>query len=318
MTRTVDILFTTFSYGGNGGMKSEHPDVRDWLIQTIPKAHKDKRIDRVALKDFADTPITMTRNLAVATARKGDYDVLVMIDSDMSPDLLAGHPAAKPFFDSSFNYLYERMENGEHVAIGAPYGGPPPVENSYVFRWGTHQSDHPDDTDIKLDQFTREEAATHSGIEPVAALPTGLIMWDMKVFELTEPETKEDTPWFYYEYSDKYETEKHSTEDVTATRDISLMGTTKWGYSPIMVNWDAWAGHWKPKCVGKPSLMTPEAAGRQFEKASKRLSGNVSEEFKHVDFTGSFGNDGFSGREGLREVRGSEDAGRLPQGANRV
>jgi hypothetical protein len=23
----------------------------------------------------------------------------------------------------------------------------------------------------------------------------------------------------------------------------------------VFCNWDAWAGHWKPKCVGKPQIV---------------------------------------------------------------
>jgi len=34
-----------------------------------------------------------------------------------------------------------------------------------------------------------------------------------------------------------------------------LVGTQKLGYNPLFCNWDAWAGHWKPKCVGKPQFI---------------------------------------------------------------
>jgi hypothetical protein len=77
----------------------------------------------------------------------------------------------------------------------------------------------------------------------------------MRVFELTEPKKEGDKPWFYYEHPDIYQSQKASTEDVTMTRDVSLVGTQKLGYNPVFCNWDAWAGHWKPKCVGKPVVI---------------------------------------------------------------
>jgi hypothetical protein len=36
---------------------------------------------------------------------------------------------------------------------------------------------------------------------------------------------------------------------------LSLAGAQKLGYNPVYANWDAWAGHWKPKCVGKPQYV---------------------------------------------------------------
>jgi hypothetical protein len=77
----------------------------------------------------------------------------------------------------------------------------------------------------------------------------------MRCFDLTEPRCDSDKPWFYYEWADKYCAAKASTEDVTQTRDLSMVGTQKLGYSPVYCNWDAWAGHWKPKCVGKPQVL---------------------------------------------------------------
>ena len=90
MSMSYDVLICTFSYGGNGGMKSEHPDVRDWMLKNIPEIKSDERIDRVDVVDMAATPLTMMRNRAVLSARRGDYDLLLMIDSDMAPDLYLG------------------------------------------------------------------------------------------------------------------------------------------------------------------------------------------------------------------------------------
>lgn len=250
MLQKFNLGICTFSYGGNGGISSEVPDIREWMVPTVNELSRDERVDNIRIWNLADTPITMTRNRAVLMARQYSVDVLVMVDSDMKPDLYAGDPDAKPFMQSSFDFLVNHYAKGPCV-IGAPYCGPPPVENVYVFRWQNMQSLHAN-PDYQLESYDRHTAAKLAGIQECAALPTGLIMYDMRAFLLTEPKTKDDHPWFYYEWKDKYAAEKSSTEDVTMTRDLSLVGTQKLGYNPVYCNWDSWAGHWKPKCVGKP------------------------------------------------------------------
>jgi hypothetical protein len=250
MQQKFNVGIVTFSYGGNGGISSEVPDIREWMVPLVASASKDPRIDNIRIWNLADTPITMTRNRAVLQAREFGVDVLVMVDSDMKPDML---PDGKPFFQSSFDFLVEHYHKGPCV-IGAPYCGPPPVECVYVFRWNNMQSYNPN-PDFQLEMYDRHTAVKMAGIQECAALPTGLIMYDMRAFALTEPKTESDKPWFYYEWKDRFAAEKASTEDVTQTRDLSLVGTQKLGYNPVFCNWDAWAGHWKPKCVGKPQFL---------------------------------------------------------------
>ena len=253
MNQKFSVGFCTFSYGGNGGISSEVPDIREWMVPLVADLSKDSRIDQIRVWNLADTPITMTRNRAVLMAREYGVDVLVMIDSDMKPDLNAGQPGAKPFFHSSFDFLLSHYAKGP-VVIGAPYCGPPPQECVYVFRWQNMQSEHAN-PDYQLEMYDRHTGYGMNGIQECAALPTGLIMYDMRAFNVTEPRDENDKPWFYYEWTDKYAANKASTEDVTMTRDLSLVGTQKLGYNPVFCNWDAWAGHWKPKCVGKPAII---------------------------------------------------------------
>lgn len=257
MQQKFNVGFVTFSYGGNGGISSEVPNIREWIVPLVTELSRDPRIDNIRMWNLADTPITMTRNRAVLMAREFGVDCLVMIDSDMHPDLHAGAQDAKPFFQTSFDFFVKHYHKGPCV-IGAPYCGPPPVECVYVFRWTNMQSVNPG-PDFQLEMYDRHTAVKMAGIQECAALPTGLIMYDMRAFELTEPKTTEDKPWFYYEWKDHFCAEKASTEDVTMTRDLSLVGTQKLGYNPVYCNWDAWAGHWKPKCVGKPQVI--DAAG---------------------------------------------------------
>lgn len=308
--RKLDLLIATFPYSGNGGIHSQAEKVSEWVYRTVDKATRDPRIERVSTAAFSDTPITMTRNHAVQTARKGGIDLLLMVDSDMWPDkrLAEGDPTAKAFWDTSFDLLYEHWEKGPLV-IGAPYCGPPPRELAYVFQWANWESDQPNDN-ARLEMYQREQAALMTGIGECAALPTGLILFDVRAFELTTPEAKNEglvermlrpvqariergerlrveevenllqrtilekeaaeQSWFYYEWTDRYQTHKGSTEDVTATRDISLLGFAQYGYNPLRVNWDAWAGHFKVKCVDKPSLVTATEIGKKYLRAARK------------------------------------------------
>lgn len=261
MIQKFKVGFVTFSYGGNGGISSEVPDIREWMTPLVARLSRDERVESVRCWNLADTPITMTRNRAVLMARDFGIDCLIMVDSDMKPDINVGASGAKPFFDSSFDFFVQHYPTGPCV-IGAPYCGPPPHENVYVFRWTNHQSENPD-PDWQLESYDRSTAIKMAGIQPCAALPTGLIMYDIRCFKLTEPKTKEDHPWFYYEWKDKFAAEKASTEDVTQTRDLSLVGEQVLGYNPVFCNWDAWAGHWKPKCVGKPVTLDAKDISRK-------------------------------------------------------
>jgi|3_EtaG_2_1085321.scaffolds.fasta_scaffold00780_7 hypothetical protein len=247
--RKLNVLVCFPSYGGNGGIAAEHPDVRGWAMTTFQSILQDDRIESYSDVTENDTPITMVRNRFVEIGREQKADVLVMVDSDMRPDY---YPDAPKFWDTSFSFLHEHWEKGP-VVIGAPYCGPPPRpphdiwgENPYVFKW--QSTSNSDLVSANLEQYSRDEAANATGITNVAALPTGLIMYDMRVFDIIEK------PYFYYEYPDDGENGKMSTEDVTNTRDISMAGEEILGYNPLYCNWDAWAGHWKPWCVGKPTV----------------------------------------------------------------
>lgn len=263
MQQKFKVGIVTFSYGGNGGISSEVPDIREWMVPLVSNATRDERIESIRIWNLADTPITMTRNRAVLQARQAGIDVLVMVDSDMKPDL--GGPDALPFFPSSFDFLVNHYPKGPCV-IGVPYCGPPPNECVYVFRWNNRESLHPG-ADFQLEMYDRHSAVSLAGIQECAALPTGLIMYDMRCFALIEPKSENDKPWFYYEWKDIYASDKASTEDVTNTRDISLVGIQKLGYNPVYCNWDAWAGHWKPKCVGKPVVIDAKGVSAKLRQA---------------------------------------------------
>jgi hypothetical protein len=230
----------------------ECPDIADWLVSTVLQMKSDPTIGEILHARYDDTPIFMTRNRAVKDALAKHAEYILMIDSDMKPDLPL--PGSRPFWPHAWEFA--RKHHGP-CCVAAPYGGPPPHENVYVFKWATFQSDCPD-SNFKLEQFTREEAAYRSGFEGVGALPTGLILMDLRGFSFIKP------PWFQYEWEDEYQTHKASTEDCFTTRNLSLAGV------PQYVFWDAWAGHHKRKCVGRPTLISSDHVADNLKAALTR------------------------------------------------
>ena len=279
MIQKFNIAFAHFAYGGNGGISSETPDIREWQVPLVCELARDDRVGEIRIFNISDTPITMSRNQAIIKAREMGVDILVMVDSDMKPDMYAGQSGAKPFVQTGLDFIAQHYAKGP-VVIGAPYCGPPPAECVYVFRWQNQQSLNPN-PDFQLEMYDRHTAAKMGGIQECAALPTGLIMFDMRCFDLIEPGDEKSNSFAYYEWSDKYASQKASTEDVTMTRDISLVGTQKLGYNPVFCNWDAWAGHWKPKCVGKPIFIDAKGVS---DKMKSCWEAGVDNNVKLIDF----------------------------------
>lgn len=268
--RRLSVMVAFFPYAGNSTGSSMAFDVTEWFSRTLVKIKQDDRISEIYIRSFCDTPITMTRNASVKAAQELGVDLLVMVDSDMRPDL---NHEAPPFWDTAFDEVYRHYDRGPLV-IAAPYGGSPPNENMFVFKWRNRMVIG-DETPFSLEQYTREEAAKMSGIQEAAALPTGLIMYDMRAFDLIEP------PYFKYEWTDDTQSEKASTEDVQNTRDIGLAGITQLGYNPLYCAWDCWAGHLKVWCVGRPSLITAEFVADSLKRAVERGPRNERvEEFR--------------------------------------
>lgn len=258
-----NILVARFPQG-----RSEDPDTTDWLITTVAEMNADPRVNMVMRYRRDDTPITMSRNQCMAKALEHDVDFLLMIDSDMSPDCnlpenlstSGSMPFAKPFWRTSFDFAIKQRFAGTPCMVGAPYLGPSPHNNVYVFQWARERDNFDADPSVSLKQFGREESARMRGITEVAALPTGIFLVDMlAVKEFTK---HHKPPFFYYEWSDENEQEKASTEDVTFTRDMSLAGFKAY------CNWDAWAGHWKRELVlGPPLLLEPQRLAKRFREA---------------------------------------------------
>lgn len=270
----LDVFVGFPSYGGNGGISSEVPDIREWWAETMLEMRGDPRISQIFSRTIADTPITMVRNRFVRMAKEAGAHLLLMVDSDQDPNLWK-RIGGKPFWKTAFDAIYDHYGKGPLV-VGAPYCGTPNAgENCYVFYWDDNGS-HGEETGMRLEMYPRQLAAQMAGVQECAALPTGMILYDMRAFDLIEPVsltpdqvldqfregklTQSQTlaalagGYFHYEWKDTHADEKSSTEDVQNTRDISLAGIHKLGYNPVRCAWDCWVGHWKPWCVGKPQM----------------------------------------------------------------
>lgn len=285
----ADVLLVTFAYGGNGGVSSMIPELAQWTTRTVIKMKQDERIGRIEPITLSDTPITMTRNRAVKLARDKGYDMILMLDNDNEPDGYLGHdPKAVPFWDTAFTFAYDRLLKGIPTCIAAPYCGPPPhpVEKAgifdggevpYIFQWSNRESHEPNAPN-KLDIMTRVEAAKLSGIYPVAALPTGCCLFTTNCFD------GPPKPYFKYEWMDEDNSEKASTEDVYATRNISLYWSITKGIDVCFATCDSWALHYKPKRVGRPYVVPVEAVAKNMRDALEN-GFSVRESKKFIDFT---------------------------------
>src|SRR3972149_2894222 len=106
--RKLSLMFAFFPYNGTSTGTSIGFPVMAWWGETLLKLRTDprfvNRVQYVEVWSKADTPITMTRNKAVRDAQQRKVDVLVMVDSDMHPDILLGQdPDAVPFVDTAFD-----------------------------------------------------------------------------------------------------------------------------------------------------------------------------------------------------------------------
>jgi hypothetical protein len=283
----LDILFAFTNYAGNGGIASTIPHLRSWWAKQYDWLSKDERIGRIAdlpQKVVSDTPITMVRNKCLRVAQEQNFDLLVFIDSDNCPDLYEKEdPSAKSFLESSLDFVYKRLVNGIPTVIAAPYCGPPPhpvyggEENVYVFKWKSIASDENYFAGAKIEAYDRDEAALLKGIQPAAALPTGVCMVAIKALECMSP------PYFRYEWEDEWEDKKITTEDVYFTRNVGMAGALKYGTPIVFCNWDCWAGHYKQKMVGKPRVMRIEEVNEVFVKAVKDNL-NIGDEIQYMGF----------------------------------
>lgn len=236
--RKFRVMLARFPYGGQ-----ERTELIDWTAQVAAWATTHPQIEKFILWHVDDTPVTMCRNRAVKEAIDGGVDILIMVDSDMVPDIDPTHP----FLPSAFRFLLSRWDSAPTM-IAAPYCMQ--TGNPAFGRWRSGK----DGYEVKADLFTREEAAAAKGIGPAPLLATGLIMMDMRIFTgftVGWQDIRLPPPWFDYEWTDEYRTHKGSTEDIFFSRNVSIL-FAQHGIETNFVDWDSWAWHIKTKPIGKP------------------------------------------------------------------
>lgn len=309
------ILFAQFCYAGNGGVATVLPEFVPWYAKVSAYLEAHEEIDRIGWKRYGDIPLSMERNRVIRDAKDEGFDIIVMLDSDNVPDLYLGVDAeAKPFIETSLEFLLGRAKVGLPTVVCAPYCGPPPhptrggEENVYVFHFESTDGDGTEGNPCyRLKAYDRNHAAIMRGIQPIAAGPTGVTMYSMDALDLlpvgeytkaevlnqvargeVTPERAEQLlameSWFFYEHPDQEQTRKSSTEDVTNTREIQFAAHEKFGKDVVFCNWDSWAGHGKPRMVGKPIVVPMESVTGLYREAVTR---NVSfrDRIVEVDFT---------------------------------
>jgi hypothetical protein len=239
------VMLAMFPYGG-----VQRSELTPWAMSAAVWAANQKDIDGGLLYwSTNDTPITMTRNLAVKAAIHNEVDILVFCDSDMIPDIDKAHP----FLPSAFKFIKSRWATAPTI-ISAPYCMGAPTYSPTMGRWRTHHNGYP----IATALYTREEAAEFTGIQPCSLQGTGLMAIDMRIFTgfpIREEVIKLPPPFYYYEYTDENNSEKASTEDMVFSRNVTLL-FAKHNLEIGFVDFDSWAYHIKNEFVGKPYSIT--------------------------------------------------------------
>jgi len=288
MKSTVRIAVAIYAYGGNGGVSSVIPELMVWWGKAYNRLLNDPRVETVVVGIYSDTPVYMTRNLAVREAKEAGCDMLLMLDSDNEPDAYYGKdPSAKLFLDEAFTFAFDRLKQGIPTVIAAPYCGPPPHpinrpgisdggEVPYLFQW-TNVETNGLDSGWKQEMLTRREAEKLAGIHPMSSLPTGCCLFTTNIFD------GPPKPFFDYEH-DKDKCEKRGTEDCFATRNLSVYWKIKKGYDVCFAACNSWALHNKPKRVGKPRVATLEIVAEEMREALN-CNTSIQDEKRIVDYT---------------------------------
>lgn len=246
----VKIAAAVFSYDGNGTML-----ISRWFHEsyaTVLANHP--RVDFVKFEAFVGYPAPRVRNKALQVASAEGFDFLLMLDNDMHPDVeCTTDPKAVPFFPSVLDFM---LRHDGPCVVGAPYCASPPKEDCIVMKWESIPANNAI-LPAEMKRYSRREAALATGFEEVPALPTGVMLIDLRVLRTIVP------PFFDYEFTTESEVELAATEDVVFTRNLSFIGI------PQYVAWDSWAGHLKTVCVRKPRLIEPQQISRMVKKAWK-------------------------------------------------
>lgn len=177
-------------------------------------------------------PIDIARSKLCTDALAREADFLLMVDDDMTPDCHLGvYDWAKPFMPTSMQYM---MDHSDCALVGAPAIVPAMGYRANAF--------FPSESANRIVLSNRAFSAERRGIEPVFSIGSGMILIQVECLK------KMQQPWFIFIGDDETNTQIVQGEDVRfglAAREV--------GYY-VACNWDAWAGHNKLVCYGKPGF----------------------------------------------------------------
>lgn len=261
LSEKVTVLIARLSYNGY-----ERVEIANWLVQTALALHEHPRVANVFHKIQMGYPTPRVRNSVLKLCREKKIDFALMIDDDVVPDVHSPGRACGydhlPMMRDQQNFLPSALDFAlEHpgpCVIGAPYCAGPPEERVLVSRFREKEGDNPNGAaggSLELTCFSRDEAADRTGFEMVSALPTGLILIDMRTLDAMA------APWFAYEFKDAHETELASTEDTVFSRNALYLGV------PQYCAWSSWCAHLKVKPVGRPRKYPMAAVPAQVAQA---------------------------------------------------
>ena len=241
----VNILIARLSYNGY-----ERVEIGTWLAQTEGVLNSHPRVNNLLHAPFQGYPTPCVRNQILVAAQKYGAHFAVMVDDDMIPDCNSAHCATKHtrlaqmadqknFFPHVLDFM---LAHNVPCVVGAPYCAGPPEERVLVTRFREFDENNANGPTegVGLQGFAREEVYDRTGFEMVSALPTGLMMIDMRALAFLSP------PWFEYEYETDVHDKLASTEDTVFSRNLCYMDV------PQYCVWDSWAAHVKLKFVGRP------------------------------------------------------------------
>lgn len=252
----ISLLVNVFTYSKQIGA-----DVFVYTHGAHALQRTNPRVSEVAVSYTNGYPTDMVRNAVVKEAKANGHHFVLMLDDDMHPDLglsstLHRDETAVPFLPTAMDFA---LKHDGPCLIGAPYCSAPPSQEVLVMKERVRFPNMPDGCGGFLDKYTRDEAALMKGIQRVAALPTGVMLVDLRVLDILPP------PWFSYEFKDPpFNTRLASTEDVVFSRNADWLGV------PSYCAWDSWAGHVKVWTTSRPVVCPVTGVGRSVYEAYKK------------------------------------------------
>lgn len=199
------------------GWQLEAPTVGTWLFMLGAKLRDYPEIKAILGGHYCQPRIHLSRNWLVRDARQDGATHLLMVDPDMWPDRYADQ-TGKFFFTEAWKFALEHPG----CVYAAPYCGRPPEMPIHVF--GVNREN-------KMVRLQRDQARQMRGWHQVAAVGTGLMLIDMKIFDRLQ------TPYFADVYHDETQSELKNSQDIWFAQQCSKAGV------PIFVNFDTPAAH---------------------------------------------------------------------------